>query len=79
MRLILIGMLTVAPVTGAVAAEKPNIVLVIADDMAWNDCGAYGCRSDAGICTTVNAAESIPRGWPFLQPSQELKSLLEPP
>lgn len=24
------------------AAERPNIILFIADDMAWNDCGAYG-------------------------------------
>ncbi|MCS1411847.1 MAG: Arylsulfatase [Verrucomicrobia subdivision 3 bacterium] len=23
-------------------AERPNIVLIIADDMNWNDCGAYG-------------------------------------
>lgn len=25
-----------------VAAERPNIVLIIADDMNWNDCGVYG-------------------------------------
>jgi len=24
------------------AAEQPNVVIFIADDMAWNDCGAYG-------------------------------------
>lgn len=23
-------------------AEKPNVILFIADDMAWDDCGAYG-------------------------------------
>lgn len=23
-------------------ADRPNLVLIIADDMAWNDCGAYG-------------------------------------
>jgi len=23
-------------------AEQPNVVIFIADDMAWNDCGAYG-------------------------------------
>jgi arylsulfatase A-like enzyme len=22
--------------------DRPNVVLIIADDMAWNDCGAYG-------------------------------------
>ena len=24
------------------AAERPNLVVIIADDMAWDDCGAYG-------------------------------------
>lgn len=28
--------------TGETARSRPNIVLVIADDMAWDDCGAYG-------------------------------------
>ena len=26
----------------AISADQPNIVLIIADDMNWNDCGAYG-------------------------------------
>ena len=25
--------------------EKPNIILIIADDMNWDDCGAYGHRT----------------------------------
>jgi arylsulfatase A-like enzyme len=29
-------------INAARAAERPNIILLIADDMAWNDCGAYG-------------------------------------
>ena len=24
------------------AADRPNFILIIADDMAWDDCGAYG-------------------------------------
>ena len=28
--------------TTASAAERPNFVVFIADDMAWDDCGAYG-------------------------------------
>jgi acetylornithine deacetylase/succinyl-diaminopimelate desuccinylase-like protein len=24
--------------------DRPNILLIIADDMAWDDCGAYGHR-----------------------------------
>lgn len=31
-----------APVPGRAAAPKPNLVLIIADDMNWDDCGAYG-------------------------------------
>jgi N-sulfoglucosamine sulfohydrolase len=27
---------------GAEAAGRPNVILIIADDMAWDDCGAYG-------------------------------------
>jgi arylsulfatase A-like enzyme len=26
----------------AADAQRPNVVLIIADDMAWDDCGAYG-------------------------------------
>jgi len=28
--------------SSATGEERPNIILFIADDMAWNDCGAYG-------------------------------------
>jgi arylsulfatase A-like enzyme len=28
--------------SGGSFPEKPNIVLIIADDLAWDDCGAYG-------------------------------------
>ena len=28
--------------TGDTSPIRPNLVLIIADDMAWNDCGAYG-------------------------------------
>ncbi len=28
--------------TGALAAERPNIVLILADDMGWSDLGCYG-------------------------------------
>lgn len=34
-------LLTSAPALHA-ADSRPNIVVIIADDMAWNDCGAYG-------------------------------------
>ena len=33
------------PVEGAEASSRPNIVLLIADDMAWDDCGAYGHKT----------------------------------
>ena len=33
-----------ASTTAAEGPERPNVVLIIADDMAWDDCGAYGNR-----------------------------------
>ena len=30
------------PVVAPAAEPRPNIILMIADDMSWNDCGAYG-------------------------------------
>lgn len=27
------------------ASARPNFILFIADDMAWEDCGAYGNRA----------------------------------
>ena len=39
--LTLLGLFALAfPAAGA--TPRPNIVLIIADDMAWDDCGAYG-------------------------------------
>src|SRR4051794_9635642 len=34
--------LTLLITAAAAAAERPNVLLIIADDMAWDDCGAYG-------------------------------------
>jgi len=34
--------LMLASVHAAEGPERPNIVLIIADDMAWDDCGAFG-------------------------------------
>jgi N-sulfoglucosamine sulfohydrolase len=36
------GLLTILAVSSTLAAERPNVVLIIADDMAWDDCGAFG-------------------------------------
>ena len=33
-----------ASTTAAEGPKRPNVVLIIADDMAWDDCGAYGNR-----------------------------------
>ena len=38
----LLGMVGVLTLIAAMGAERPNIVFIIADDMNWNDCGAYG-------------------------------------
>src|SRR4051812_25219698 len=34
-----------ASATAAEVPKRPNIVLIIADDMAWDDCGAYENRN----------------------------------
>ena len=34
--------LTIVSSRAAEAPKRPNVVLIIADDMAWDDCGAYG-------------------------------------
>ncbi|MEM9079647.1 MAG: sulfatase [Verrucomicrobiota bacterium] len=41
MKVIGIGVLMVM----GLLAERPNVVLIIADDMAWDDCGPYGHES----------------------------------
>src|SRR3954447_491888 len=33
-----------ASATAAEGPKRPNVVLIVADDMAWDDCGAYGNR-----------------------------------
>lgn len=42
MRLMLGGLLLVMCGGVASADERPNFIVFIADDMAWDDCGAYG-------------------------------------
>jgi arylsulfatase A-like enzyme len=42
MRLLFALLSALVLINTARAAERPNVILLIADDMAWNDCGAYG-------------------------------------
>src|SRR4051812_14353227 len=39
---LILGLTLLVVPASAAAAERPNFVLIIADDMAWDDCGAYG-------------------------------------
>jgi N-sulfoglucosamine sulfohydrolase len=41
-RILLISLAAVLLITAASAGPQPNIVFIIADDMAWNDSGVYG-------------------------------------
>jgi arylsulfatase A-like enzyme len=45
--LILVTALLLAPLVGLQAADapkqKPNVLIIVADDMGFADCGAYGC------------------------------------
>ena len=42
---ILLSLLVVPSVEGAEQSSRPNIILLIADDMAWDDSGAYGHKT----------------------------------
>lgn len=41
---LLLPFLGCASLSAALAAERPNIVLFLVDDMGWMDCGAYGSQ-----------------------------------
>lgn len=36
------AILSLCPTADAQSPDRPNLVLIIADDMAWDDCGAFG-------------------------------------
>ena len=38
----LLAILLLSGLVASLSAERPNLVLIIADDMAWDDCGIYG-------------------------------------
>ena len=40
--LILCGLLPCGQAAAKEKTKRPNVIIFIADDMAWNDCGAYG-------------------------------------
>lgn len=40
--ILILSLIPIASIQYGVGSERPNIVLIIADDMNWNDCGAYG-------------------------------------
>lgn len=44
--LVAILVLGVLPASGALAAESPNVLLILVDDMGWSDLGCYGSEID---------------------------------
>ena len=44
MRQLLIAAACLSSVSTTIAADRPNVVLFIADDMLYHDCGAYGSK-----------------------------------
>ncbi len=43
--LALTALLAACLAAGAQPAQRPNVVFIIADDLAWNDLGAFGNKS----------------------------------
>jgi arylsulfatase A-like enzyme len=41
----------VSPISAVAQSEKPNIVLIVSDDMGWGDLGAYGGGEGRGMPT----------------------------
>src|SRR5271170_311617 len=41
----------IAPIPAVAQTEKPNIVLIVSDDMGWGDLGAYGGGEGRGMPT----------------------------
>jgi len=49
--LALTGLLTIIVATAATASERPNAVLMLADNVGWGDIGAYGGGEMRGMPT----------------------------
>ena len=48
----------------AIAAEKPNIVFILADDLGYGDLGCYGCEDIATPNLDKLAALKLQQGLP---------------
>ena len=49
----------------AAAAERPNIVFIVADDMGYADCGAHGCKDvpTPNLDALAQAGVHFPQGY----------------
>ena len=61
MPLRVIAWLVLALAAGPLAGAPPNIVLVLADDLAWSDVGCYG----AALCETPRIDRLAAQGVRF--------------
>ena len=66
---LILASLLVGPAFAADDTKQPNLVIFVADDMAWNDCGAYGHKSIRTPNIDALAAEGMRFDAAFLTTS----------
>src|SRR6516162_8577374 len=59
------GLLCAALATGVMAADKPNIVLIVSDDFGYGDAGVYGGGPNRGM-PTPNLDRMADEGMTFM-------------
>ena len=62
----------------ALAAKRPNVIVIVADDLGWNDVGFHGGDIDTPSLDRLAAALFLPptarqQKWPWTNSSSEAR------